>query len=1031
MSNLIEVLDRIGGVTDEDYEPLPLVDSPYCDDQELLAILDRNINNYSMLSFNCCSLNARYNEIVVYLDFFKRHGHIIGIVCIQECWVAEKEDFDVYDIDGYKKHCYGSTASLRGGLVTYIHESLHFEKIPSPHRRDLWETIFSEVTDSFNNKLMVTNVYHPPRDAKLTKEFVTDFEDTLHFLGNKKIPVSMPGDFNIDLLKINANLPIPGTFFDLLLSNSLLPKITRPTRITSDSATLIDNIFTTFSPSTNLESAIPSHKFSDHQPCFSILPLVRSRDKKEPVYINIRKETLQAKNNFMTELSSIDFPSILDTRPDANPEANYEKFIKIILDLYDKHFPLKRSKFRKYHHKKNPWITDGLVKSIRKRDKLYSKLKKMDSNNPRYDILKMHLKIFNKVLRRSLKLARKSYYDNCFKTYQGDVKKTWQIINNLLSRGKSSSHPSKLVVDNEIIEDNSNMAEQFNSFFATIGPDLADKIPQSQRHFTDYLAKNNPPPFSFAPIDQNAVVKIIEGLKSKPTCSHDGISNKILKFVKDVISIPLSILINQSFLTSIFPDILKLARVIPLFKQGDTSSITNYRPISILSSISKVFERAIHDQLSAHLAQHNLLLPSQYGFRKTYSTELAGLHLVDSIASRLDDRYKTVGIFMDLSKAFDTLDHEIILRKLPYFGLNPAACSLIENYLSNRWQYVDLNGSCSSRKRLLTGVPQGSILGPLLFIMYINDIASATKSLNPVLFADDTTLLFSPGRNFHPVNLQNLLNEELSFVAEWFRANRLSLNLKKTKFMIFRKPNSIDLDINLSINGIQIERVKTFKFLGLMLNEKLTWSDHFVMIKTKVNKSIGILHRLKYILPFSILLTLYHSLVMSHLHFHLLIWGHDIDDWFILQKKALRAITKSHFSAHAAPIFKGLNLATLPIIFSVAKLKFYYKYCHNVLPAYFGAWKFQKLNHTHRYPTTQGSNIAIPIHHSDYIEMTLKFSLINFINTIPAEIAEKFDSHSIQSIVKIFRNTLISEIVTVCSSRNCFPCLHTNYQITR
>lgn len=532
------------------------------------------------------------------------------------------------------------------------------------------------------------------------------------------------------------------------------------------------------------------------------------------------------------------------------------------------------------------------------------------------------------------------------------------------------------------------------------------------------------PSFNFSPINADAVTKIINGLKCKSSFGIDGLSNILLKSIKEYISEPIALIINQSFRTSIFPDKLKIAKVLPLFKKGDATSLTNYRPISILSSVSKIFERAIHNQITEHLESHKLLHPSQYGFRKHYSTELAGVHLVDSIVKKLNDRYKSVGIFMDLSKAFDTLDHTILVSKLSYFGFSLDACNLIKNYLYNRWQYVDLEGHASKSKLLSTGVPQGSILGPLLFVMYMNDITNSTESLQPTLYADDTTLLFSPGRNVHPANLTRFLNYALSSVSNWFRANRLSLNVEKTKFMIFHKKNSTPLNIELKIDDLVIERVRTFKFLGLMLNENLDWDDHYCMVKSRVSKSIGILHRLKHILPFSILLTLYHALVMSHLNFHILVWGFYIDSFFTLQKKAIRAITRSNFLAHTAPLFKNLTLPNLHTVFEVAKLKFYFRYVNRTLPDYFLGWNFRQLNFNHTYYTRYGENVLTEIHGTDYIERTLKFGLVKFINSIDTNLSDKFQSHSCKFISKIFRLSLIAKYRTECSIRNCIPCLN-------
>lgn len=995
------------------------------DDSTLVAMIKKFNKNYSILSFNCRSLGKKFGEIALYVEKLKQEGCQIGIICIQECWLARGADISTFKLDGYHKPSFkGSSASTRGGLVTFIHETLKCKDLPSPHRYDLWETIFTEICDPVGNKAILINVYTPPRDNKTTLEFLTDFEISLQFLANKKCPLILCGDINIDLLKIGIKNSIAENFFDLLINYSLLPKITRPTRMEKNSATLLDNIFCSFSPDFPLyPSAIPTHRFSDHQPCLSMLPLTTTKTPPKTCYITIRKNTPEARANFAKELSDINFENFLGSLNGDN-SLKYNKFYETFNNLYNKYFPQKKVKFKKHQHMKNPWMTKGLLKSLTKRDKLYSKLKKTSSSDKRHENLSAQLKNFNKVLRRLIALAKKSYYHSCFNYFLNDIKKTWQTINALLSRGKPSTTPDKLVVEGTTITDETLMAEHFNNFFASVGPNLANEIPPSNKHYTDYLSHSNSvtSPFVFKPIDPDGIVKIIDSLKSKSTSGHDGISNKVIKSVKHLISKPLSMLINESFSSSTFPDLLKLARVLPLFKKGDVTQVTNYRPISILSSFSKIFERAIHNQLTDYLMENKLLHPYQYGFRKNHSTELAGLHLVDTIVSRLDNRFKSIGIFMDLSKAFDTLDHKILIEKLSYFGLSPSACNLIENYLTNRKQYVDLNGHLSSTKSLETGVPQGSILGPLLFTLYINDIAKATSYLKPTLYADDTTLIFSPDRNVHPTNTARLINAELSAVAEWFKANKLSLNIEKTHYMIFHKCNTSPNDFDFKIQNLSISRVKTFKFLGLMINEKMQWDDHYRMVKDKVMKSVGILHRLKHLLPFSTLLTIYHSLVMSHLNFHILSWGFDLEPFHLLQKKAIRAITRSHFLSHTEPIFKQLNLPNLPTIFETAKLKFYHKYMNGILPEYFMDWKFPRTNIGHPMTTRFGENLSVNIHHTDYVEETLRFGLVKLINSLATEISTKVYSHSAKFIAKKLRTDLIARYNPGCSILHCYNC---------
>jgi len=296
----------------------------------------------------------------------------------------------------------------------------------------------------------------------------------------------------------------------------------------------------------------------------------------------------------------------------------------------------------------------------------------------------------------------------------------------------------------------------------------------------------------------------------------------MLKNIKMELSESLSLMINQSLTTGIFPEKLKIARVVPFHKCKNKSEISNYRPISILPSVSKVFERIIHDQVYAYFSSQSLFYSSQYGFRKQRSTELATLELVERVLKEMDNNNIPINIYLVLSKAFDTLDHEILLYKLKYYGMSQAAIRLFRSYLHNRTQYVDFDGTKSVCMTIKVGVPQGSILGPLLFIIYVNDLKYSTSSFHPVVYADDTTLSatlnsFEFGTSDH----EELLNNALQRVNNWMKANKLSINKKKTKAMIFHMPQRRVVPPNLKIDNESIEYVNQFNFLGIVIDKHI------------------------------------------------------------------------------------------------------------------------------------------------------------------------------------------------------------------
>ena len=303
--------------------------------------------------------------------------------------------------------------------------------------------------------------------------------------------------------------------------------------------------------------------------------------------------------------------------------------------------------------------------------------------------------------------------------------------------------------------------------------------------------------------------------------------------------------------------------------------MTNYRPISLLPTISKVFERIIYDQMYEYLNENNLLAEEQFGFRKYHSPEYAAISSVDHISNEMEHGKTPGALYIDLSKAFDTLSFDIILYKLNYYRIAGTELQLLTNYLKNRKQYVIFNNHESDLTEITTGVPQGSILGPLLFSIIINDLKKSSKKITFLMYADDTTIYFNL-EDFDSNNFEFEINAELQKVSMWLKKNKLSLNLDKTKLMIFHRQQKRVKELNITINGTNIKRVQSFNFLGITISESMSWANHLLFIKKKISKVIGILYRLKNTFPSEVLKTLYKSLVLSYINYVLLLWGVEV-----------------------------------------------------------------------------------------------------------------------------------------------------------
>ncbi|MFZ2539889.1 MAG: reverse transcriptase family protein, partial [Oscillospiraceae bacterium] len=394
----------------------------------------------------------------------------------------------------------------------------------------------------------------------------------------------------------------------------------------------------------------------------------------------------------------------------------------------------------------------------------------------------------------------------------------------------------------------------------------------------------------------------------------------------------LAYMCNESIQEGVFPDDLKIAKIVPIFKNGDAKLVSNYRPISVLPAFSKIFEKIIQKQLEKYLADSDILDKNQFGFRSKLSTSMALLELLDKLCASIDKQETSVGVFIDLAKAFDTVNHEILLGKLQQYGIRGIPFKWFKSYLMNRKQYVVINTSKSKFTAIKCGVPQGSMLGPILFLLYINDLNYVSKLLQIIMFADDTNI-FLTGKSLKQLNQQ--LNEELVLVNEWFKANLLSLNISKTSYIIFGNRKYENLDIY--INNIQLIRQYETKFLGIILTADLKWTKHIDIVLSKTSKCLGIIAKVRHLLPLHLTKMLYMTLIEPYLNYCNLVWCSPdptlmLNKNFKIQKKYCRLMTFSKFTAPSKALFTQLKLLSIFDIYRQQLATYMYKIINHLVP---------------------------------------------------------------------------------------------------
>ena len=885
-----------------------------------LSVLHTNIQS---LSHNFDSLEKLCTDLDYSFD----------IIALSETWNPEKDKskFIPKQLENYNKYNGLTGTTLRSGCGFYIRTGIKFKD-----RKDLdiqhydslneFQCKFIEIINTKGCNFIVCVCYrHPKKTSDDT--FNNWLQNTLEKTAKEHKTIICIGDFNYNLLKYSHDNKVT-QFVDIMTQSNLQPTINKPTRIVKNQKpSLIDNIFVN-----SLEKKITTgnlvSKITDHMPNFMFMNNHTLGNKKIPH----KKRCFKNYNaeEYQKDMESIDIIPALHMYSD-DISAIMKFYQDQALAVMNKHAPFVTLTKQEMKWKEKPWIDRHIQKLIKDKDCIYSKYLKNKSK-----FWYIRYRSLCDIVKSEIASNKKKYFDWYFKSNIDNSKKIWKGINEII-HNKSSKDNEEVYLDDDgcIITDQKKVANKFNKFYTNVADKLVRKLGNPTTKFQDYLKNPNKHSIFLNETDPGEVATLIQKLDINKSGDIYGINARLIKDAGPSMATNLSTIFNLSIRFGIFPQPLKTAKVIPIYKADSKMLPGNYRPISLLPIIGKLLERIIFIRMSSFVKKYNILFNRQYGFQTGKSTEHAHIDIQNSILNSIEKKETPCCIFLDFAKAFDTVNHSILLQKLNHYGIRGNALSLIESYLKDREQCVQVNNAISDFETIKHGVPQGSILGPLLFLLYINDIAESSHILDFYLFADDTTIFHS---DTDARRLEQTLNTELVHVSKWLTANKLSLNVGKSNFLLFRQNNKQPPpSINITINGLPVDEKEHAKYLGILVDNKLSFKAHIDHVKSRLVRGCAILGMVRHYVPKQILINTYNAHIQPHIDYCLPVWGYTYKSHLTpvlrQQRKAVRTINFLKKRDDPDPFFKSDNLLPLGESLKLSSGKLLWKAKNHLLPS--------------------------------------------------------------------------------------------------